>query len=81
MPLKYFANYPTCYFQDTIHAVIIQFLNVLMQSFSYKKFIAFAKWTLKSAIAALRSVLVMQEWASLRANCLKFLQHVTFSLF
>ena len=80
MPLKCFANYPTCYFQDTIHAVIIQFLNLLMQSFSWKKFITFVKWTFKGAIDALRSVLMMQKWASLRAKCLKFFHHVTFSL-
>ena len=79
MPLKCFANYPTCYFQGTIHAVIIQFLNLLMQSFSWKKFITFVKWTFKGAIDALRSVLMMQKWASVRAKCLKFLHHVTFS--
>ena len=36
MQRKCFANYPTCSFHDTIHAVIIQLLNVLMQSFSLK---------------------------------------------
>ena len=80
MPLKCFANYPTCYFQGTIHAVIIQFLNLLMQSFSWKKFITFVQWTFKGAIDALRSVLMMQKWASVRAKCLKFLHHVIFSL-
>ena len=76
MQRKCFANYPTCSFHDTIHAVIIQFLNILMQSFTYKKFITFVEWISKSLINTLRSVLMMKEWASSRAKCLEFLHQL-----